>query len=45
MKILAILVALTLSSCKNLTPEQNDRLLSAGLNLGTAVAVKVLHQK
>ncbi len=36
MKLL-LLIPLLLTGCANLTPEQNDRLFNAGLNLGKSV--------
>ncbi len=40
MKLLLIPLILALSSCKNLSPEQNDRLLGVGLRVGESLLVK-----
>lgn len=39
MKYLALL-AFILPSCKNLTKEQNDRLLGAGLRVGETLVIR-----
>jgi hypothetical protein len=46
MKKLAItLLPLLLASCSNLTPEQNDRLLNAGIGIGTQIVENKLSGK
>lgn len=40
MKILALIIALCLPSCSNLTPEERAALLNFGLHAGESLLVK-----